>query len=60
MSAIADGHPDLNNASLAELMTMLDRATEALETLDELHVQTRQDLIGLMEKIEQHIDDADE
>lgn len=49
----------LKDASVVELLTMLDRAAEALETLDELGVTSRLELISLMNLMERLIEDAE-
>ena len=45
--------------SLNDLLLRLDRATEVLEIMDELGVNTRDELQALMEELERLIDDAE-
>ncbi len=46
-------------ASLHDALIRLDRATELLEGLEELGVDSRQELQDLMERLERQIDEAE-
>lgn len=45
--------------SLIELLNRLDELESTLETLDEHGITTRDELVELMRKLEQQVDEAD-
>jgi hypothetical protein len=55
----SDRERDSHAESLNDLLLRLDRATEVLEVMDELGVNTRDELQALMEELERLIDDAE-
>ncbi len=59
MSSSFGGERGSSPESLNELLLRLDRATEVLEIMDELGVNTRDELQALMEELERLIDDAE-